>query len=87
MVPVDLTFAETWLNPRQHDQEVLGFEEALARMIGERKCSKVVVECISVLCGGNLAFVDGVELAQLQTFLPSAVAKSVWVEVSKREFL
>ena len=67
--------------------EVLGFEEALARMIGARKCSKVVVDSISVLCGGNLAFVDGVELAQLQTFLPSAVAKSVWAEVSKRESL
>ena len=66
--------------------EVLGFEEALARIIGARKCSKVVVDSISVLCGGNLAFIDGVELAQLQTFLPSAVAKSVWVEVSKREF-
>ena len=61
------------------------FEERLARIIGSPKCSEVVVQCISVLCGGDLAFLDGVELVHLQTLLPSAVAKSVWTELSKSE--
>jgi hypothetical protein len=67
-------------------EEFHSFEAALARIIGAPKCSEVVVQCFSVLCGGNVAFLDGVEFEQLQTFLPSAVAKSVWSELSKREF-
>jgi len=68
-------------------EEGLSFEVALARIIGASKCSEVVVQCFSVLCGGDVAFLDGVELDQLETFLPSAVAKSVWTELSKREFI
>ena len=57
----------------------------LARIIGAPKSSEVVVQCISVLCGGDLAFLDGIELSQLEMCLPAAVAKSVWIELLKRE--
>jgi hypothetical protein len=46
----------------------------LARIIGAPKSSEVVVQCISVLCGGDLAFLDGIELSQLEMCLPAAVA-------------